>query len=191
MCLTVKALPICHVAIIGDSISTGTGLMSDQSWVEQLRHAHKHLRISNHSGAGNTSLEALHAWKLSPQDYDHLIIFIGANDALRGMSSQHLRNNLTKIILGAKKKGITITLISPDVPRNYPKSYRDSYTRVYQHLAKEYKLQLIHLNFLDAQQNNWLGEDGLHPNSAGHRQLYKIIEKQALPCSAHSANKSL
>ena len=167
---------ICRIAVLGDSVSTGTGVHAHESWPELWSQKAQKSRIDNLSGAGNTSLEALQAWQASHKNYTDVIIFIGANDALRGMPPRFLEENISQIINMARETKIRWTIVMPDIPRNYPKQFRDSYKSTYQNLATKYQASLLTLDYSDAKNKSMIGPDGLHPNKLGHMQLFETIQ---------------
>ena len=126
-----KATPSLEkiVLIVGDSLSAeygltrGTGwvqLMSDQAVKETVK-----VRMVNASISGDTSSGGLSRLpQLLKLHKPHvLIVELGGNDALRGLSMQMTQQNLTAMANQGKKTGAKVMVIGMQMPPNYGANY--------------------------------------------------------------------
>lgn len=172
-----------RILVLGDSLTAGYGLPLDQAFPAQLeavlgQRGHS-IKVINAGISGDTSAggAARLAWSLSDQP-DIIIIELGANDALRGLSPQQTEANLTAIIEQVKQKNIVALLTGMKAPRNLGASYYNSFDRLYPALAKQFTVAFYPF-FLEgvAGVPDLNQSDGIHPNPAG----VKVIVKGILP----------
>jgi len=111
-----------------------------------------------------------------------LVIELGGNDALRGLSMTMTQNNLSTMALAGKKSGAKVMLVAMQVPPNYGANYRKQMDAVYLKVAKESGAQL-NQQFLkgvadDADPLKWFQADKIHPNEAAQSLMMKNIWPQ-------------
>jgi acyl-CoA thioesterase I len=172
-----------RILVLGDSLTAGYGLSLDQAFPAQLetvlsQRGHS-IKVFNAGISGDTSAggAARLAWSLSDQP-DIVIIELGANDALRGLSPQQTEANLTAIIKQVKQKNIVALLTGMKAPRNLGASYYNSFDQLYPALAKQFTVAFYPF-FLEgvAGVPDLNQSDGIHPNPDG----VKVIVKGILP----------
>lgn len=169
-----------QIAAFGDSLTAGYGLQIDEGLVPQLQNwldaAGAEIELINAGVSGDTTAGGLARvdWALA-NDVDAMILALGANDYLRGLSPELARENLTGIIERAEAKGVAVMLVGLNVGSNYGAAYKAAFDGIYPALAEEFDLQLTPF-FYDAliaeagsQQamTAYLQADGLHPTPAG------------------------
>ncbi|MGR9037341.1 MAG: arylesterase [Gammaproteobacteria bacterium] len=160
------------IVVLGDSISAAYGIEIEQSWVSllqnRLNETNQDHRIINESISGDTSaggLARLNAL-LSRQKPDILIIELGANDGLRGLSTALMKNNLAEIIRRSRKAGASVLLLGMRIPPNYGKRYINMFYNVYKELSSELEVAYIPFILEDvALILELMQPDGLHPNA--------------------------
>ncbi len=170
------AQPITIVAL-GDSLTAGYGLPRSQAFPAVLQRELLArgwpVRVVNAGVSGDTSAggRARLAWALAERP-QLVLLALGANDALRGLPPEHLRQNLAAMIEDIQQAGARILLIGMYAPRNWDPSYQERFNAVYPELAAHYGLTLYPF-FLDGvyDQPDFLLQDGLHPNSAGVERM--------------------
>lgn len=160
------------IVVLGDSISAGHGIEIQQGWVnllqEKLNTSKKNYRILNESVSGETTAGGLARINQILDDYKPsiLILELGANDGLRGLSPKIMKKNLTKIIKRCQKQETKVLLLSMRIPPNYGKRYTDLFSAVYQQLEKELNVILVPFILNDvALMKELMQKDGLHPNA--------------------------
>ena len=186
MSLPVMAKPV--ILVLGDSISAGYGIDSKEGWVALLQKKLINIKstysISNASISGETSAGGLR--RIDPllvsDDPDIILLQLGANDGLRGLSPVQMKNNLVAIIQRSQKSGAKVILLGMKIPPNYGKRYIDMFYNVYPQLAKELNIPLVPFLLEDVALNKDLMQaDSLHPNVKAQAILAEKIEPYLFP----------
>lgn len=168
------------IAALGDSLTQGYGLPSDEGFVPQLQawlDAREAEAILINAGvSGDTTAGGLSRieWTLTP-DVNALIVALGGNDMLRGIDPAVSRANLEGILDVAAAHGLQVLLVGIDAPANYGPEYEAAFDAMYPDLAGAHGA-LLHPDFLSAIRASGdpaltLGElmqaDDIHPNAKG------------------------
>ena len=113
---------------------------------------------------------------------DYLILALGANDGLRGLSLVELEQNLSNVIDYAEGQDIQVILAGMKIPPNYGSAYTDEFEKVFERLAKSYQLPLIKF-LLDgvAGKPDLNLPDGIHPTAEGYEIVTQNVLKVILP----------
>ena len=111
----------CKILVMGDSLSAAYGLAKEQGWVAlmETRLAEKfpHCKVVNASVSGETTaggktrLGAL----LKQHQPTHMILELGANDGLRGLSLDNMKDNLTNMLVSARRSETQAVLIGMQI----------------------------------------------------------------------------
>ena len=167
------------VLVVGDSLSAAHNIPAASGWVNLLQQRVKQQitpppAIINASISGETTAGALTRLPglLEKHRPSVVVIELGGNDALRGLTPAQLRGNLEKMIVASQKAGAKVLLLGIDVPPNYGPAYRQRLRQTYAALAKQYDVPL--LPFLlegVALKPNLMQADGLHPTAAAQPQV--------------------
>ena len=186
MSMPVMAKPV--IVVLGDSISAGYGIEVEQGWVallqKKLHETKRDYSISNASISGDTSAGGLARIDpiLSAQKPDIVLLQLGANDGLRGLSPVQMKSNLAEIVHRAQKAGATVILLGMKIPPNYGKRYIELFYNVYPQLAKELDITLVPFLLEDvALDKDLMQADGLHPNAKAQPILANKIEPYLFP----------
>lgn len=158
---------------LGDSLMAGYQLQEDESYTAQLQKALQgrgiSVEITNAAVSGDTSSGGRERadWSV-PDGTDGVILELGANDALRGISPDETRKNLEAIIETFKARNIPVMLIGIMAPPNMGEDYANQFNPIYQELADKYQLPLYPF-FLDGVilEDELKLVDGMHPNAKG------------------------
>ena len=117
------------VLVLGDSISAAYGIDKRDGWValleQRLAPECPNLDIINASVSGETTaggLARLPALLASHQPR-LLVIELGGNDGLRGLSPRQMRKNLQQMITLAEKAGAQVALLGMLMPPNLGVAY--------------------------------------------------------------------
>ena len=149
---TVAASP-CRIAVLGDSLTASYGIPIDQGFPAQLERA---LRDQGHDCdvldagvSGDTTAGGLARldWVLADQP-SHVIVELGANDGLRALPTDQMRDNLDRIISRLKKRDLPVLLAGMLPPPNLGKDYGNAFAQVFEDLAAAYGIPLYPF-FLD------------------------------------------
>ncbi|MBT8446323.1 MAG: arylesterase [Gammaproteobacteria bacterium] len=173
------APPQRQIVILGDSLSAGYGIALDETWVAGLtrRLAGQDLpyRVTNASISGETSSGGLSRLPQLLETFapDLVVIELGANDGLRGISLEELRRNLVASIELVQASGAGAVLVGMELPPNYGPAYQAAFRSVFADVAETTGVPLTPfiLNGI-ATNNDLMQDDGLHPRGgAGERIL--------------------
>ena len=173
-----------RIIFLGDSITAGLGVESENAYPSLVDMMLKekgieNFKITNGSISGSTTAGALSRlrWFLKVKP-DILVLALGANDGLRGLSTSEMAQNLDKTIALAKENDIRVILAGMEIPPNYGPDYSKAFREVFVFLADKHHLPFIPFLLKDVAGNPSLNQaDGIHPSRAGHR----IIAGTVLP----------
>lgn len=162
-----------NIVGFGDSLMAGYELPPSDAFPVQLEEALREkghdVAIANAGVSGDTSTGGLARLDWSVPDGTHAVLLeLGANDALRGISPQETRRNLDEMITRLKDRGIAVLLIGILSPPNMGDSYAEEFNRIYPELSARHDVPLYPF-FLDgvALQPELDIGDGMHPNAKG------------------------
>jgi acyl-CoA thioesterase-1 len=168
------------IAFLGDSLTAGLGLMSTQAYPSLigdmfLGEGYSEVEILNGGISGDTTaggsrrLEQL----LSP-DVRIVVVALGGNDALRGLTVQQTRENLEFIIEQSFNNGSEVLLAGMQAPTNLGEDYQLAFRGIYSGLARDYGRRIGFVPFLlegVAGQPHLNQADGIHPTAEGARLI--------------------
>ena len=176
------------VLVLGDSLSAAHNIPIESGWVSLLD-----ARLSkmvpkatavNASISGETSLSGRNRLPALLQKYHPsvLVIELGANDGLQGLSLPALKDNLAAMIDLAQKAKVRVLLRGIELPVNYGPQYRDGLRAVYADLAKAKHTGLVPFLLEDvAMDPAKMQEDGLHPVASAEPQVLGTVWPQLAP----------
>lgn len=158
--------------MVGDSLSAGYGIPQDQGWVallqDKLKHEAFNYHVTNASITGDTTRGGLSRLNkaLNRTEAKLVIIALGGNDGLRGMSMKKMHENLKKMVTQSREHGAKVLLLGVMIPHNYGKTYREKFHQVYLDLAEEEKVALVPFFLKNvAETPTLMQRDGIHPSS--------------------------
>jgi acyl-CoA thioesterase-1 len=183
LCLpTLHAAPQPTILVFGDSISAAYGIRVEEGWVSLLQ---KKLttqgygyRVVNASVSGETTGGGLARLPRALERHRPaiLILELGGNDALRGLSLNEVRTNLDGMIRKSQAAGARVVLAGMRMPPNYGPRYSQEFQAMYSELSREHRLPLIPFVMegvaLDA---SLMQADGIHPNAKAQPLLLSKI----------------
>ncbi|MDO9235902.1 MAG: arylesterase [Aquabacterium sp.] len=166
------------ILVLGDSLSAEYGLARGTGWVALLE-----ARLADHTmqakvinasisgettAGGRTRLVAL----LKTHQPTHVIVELGANDALRGLSIKSSSEALQAMISSIQRTGAKVVLVGMMVPPNYGRQYAENFANMFNQLARTNKTALVPF-FLKGiadrpDARDWFQADGIHPLAKGH-----------------------
>lgn len=176
------------IAILGDSLTEGYGVARDSAYPalleKQLKTKNPEIRIVNAGVSGSTSAGGVSRldWVLKSKP-NLLIVALGANDGLRGLSHLEMKNNLVKIVRTAKDKHVKVVLLGMKMPPNYGPGFTKEFEKVFRDVAEAENVPLFPF-MLDgiAGKPDLNLSDGIHPNEKGHQilaeKLFPFVAKQ-------------
>jgi len=188
--IVVLALFFCNPAsangptllVLGDSLSAAYGIEPQQGWVallqKKIARQNYDYQVINASISGETTSGGLSRLPALLQQYQPKIVILalGANDGLRGLSSKQMGANLGSMIEQIKTEAATVLLVGIRLPPNYGPVYTQLFNNTFNQLASTQSV--IHVPFLLAgigEDKNLFQQDGLHPTANAQRQILNNI----------------
>jgi acyl-CoA thioesterase-1 len=175
------------IVAFGDSLTAGLGLSAEQAYPAQLQRrldaAGLRYRVVNAGVSGDTTAGGLRRLAWVVQSKPALVILeLGGNDGLRGLSLAETRSNLEQMIRRLQKAGAHVVLAGMKLPPNYGADYTAQFETLYRDLAKAYRVPLIPF-FLEgvAAQPSLNQADGIHPTAEGYHQVVENVMKTIEP----------
>ena len=176
------------ILIMGDSLSAGFGMKASESWPSllQQRLTSENLphRVMNASISGETTNGGLSrlSQALDAHKPKIVIIELGANDGLRGLPLNLMRNNLSRMIELCQQLKTQVLLVGMRLPPNYGPRYTHDFTQIFTALAEKYNTGVVPFLLADvATKAQLMQSDGLHPNASAQKQLLDTLWPQLLP----------
>ena len=170
------------ILVMGDSLSAEYGLPRGAGWVKllegQLQKQGSPWLVFNASISGETSAGGLSRLPtlLETKKPRIILLELGANDALRGLSIEQTQNNLRKMILLSKQSGAKVLLFGMQIPPNYGQQYTKQFKELYPALANEEGVQLLPFFLAGvASHKDLFQADNIHPNASAQPILFKNV----------------
>jgi acyl-CoA thioesterase-1 len=178
------------VLVLGDSLSAAYGLSTvDKGWVAllQQRLAGAGDTVLNSSIPGDTTAGGLSRLPslLDASKPSWVLVELGANDGLRGLSPAQMKANLREIIAQSRHSGARVLLIGIRVPPNYGRNYAEAFQRVFPALAEEASVPLVPFLLEGVGgRAEFILPDGLHPNELAQPILFENVWRVMSPLIA-------
>lgn len=175
------------VLILGDSISAAYGMEKSQGWVhlfekKLLPHC-TNAQVINASVSGETSaggksrLPAL----LGTHKPDIVVIELGGNDGLRGLSPIAMRRNLEAMVALSRDSGATPVLLGMQIPPNYGPQYTRLFEQQFQLVAEQQKVPFVPFFLEGILEHGGFQQDGIHPVAEAQTLLLRNAESVLSP----------
>jgi acyl-CoA thioesterase-1 len=111
-----------------------------------------------------------------------VVVWLGANDGLRGFPVEETEKNLREIVRRAKGAGAKVLLCGMYVPPSYGPIYQRAFSGIFPRLARELHVALSPFPLADVAGKPELNlPDGIHPNPAGQRVVASAVAKDLAP----------
>jgi acyl-CoA thioesterase-1 len=176
------------VLIVGDSLSAEYGLTRGKGWVnlmsQQAAKESVKVKVVNASISGDTSSGGVSRLPqlLTSHKPQLLVVELGGNDALRGLSMNMTQQNLITMAREGKKSGAKVLIVGMQVPPNYGANYTQQMAQTYQKVSQETGAELNN-QFLkgiadDPDPLRWFQSDRIHPNEGAQSLMMKNIWPQ-------------
>jgi acyl-CoA thioesterase-1 len=170
------------ILVFGDSLSAAYGIPKEKGWVNLLAQRVKDnqlpYEVANASVSGETTAGGLSRLPAALQQFKPSIVVIelGANDGLRGLPTDAMKNNLEKMIQASRRINAKVVLLGMFIPPNYGPKYTNGFKAVYLDLSEKYKTPFVPF-FLDgiSGHSDLVLEDGLHPNVNAQAKILENV----------------
>jgi acyl-CoA thioesterase-1 len=185
------------ILAFGNSLTAGFGVPDDESYPSRLQdilfqNGYPH-KVINAGVSGDTTAGGLRRIKWLMKHAPEIVVLeLGANDGLRGLSIKAMEFNLDKIISVCEEGGAKVLLTGMKVPPNYGEEYTVEFEKVFIRLAEKYNLSLVPF-FLEgvAGVREHTQPDGIHPLGSGYSIVVQTIWKYLKPLIDASSKTKL
>jgi acyl-CoA thioesterase-1 len=167
-----------RIVVLGDSITAGYGLDPSEAYSALLQkkvdEASLNYTVVNAGVSGDTTAGGLRriTWALGKEGAELLLIALGGNDGLRGISPDQTEQNLTGIVEKARAKNpaMKIVIIGMRMPDNMGADYTTAFKGVFPKVAAAEKTELIPYLLEGVGGDEKLNQaDRIHPTAEGQR----------------------
>jgi len=137
------------ILVLGDSLSAECGLKRGEDWVPLLQQRLAQQKVAasvvNASISGDTSSggRARLPSLLAQHKPTHMVLELGANDALRGLPLASTEDNLLQITKAAQAAGAQVLIVGIQVPPNYGSDYTRRFEAIFGKVAGGTKAALV------------------------------------------------
>jgi acyl-CoA thioesterase-1 len=174
--------------VLGDSLSAEYGLPRDAGWVRLLadrlaKEAPQYSVVNASISGETTSGGRTRLPQLLKQHQPSIVVLqLGANDGLRGLSLAAMRENLAAMVEASRAAGAQVLLIGMRIPPNYGREYADRFAAVYAQVAAEQKAALVPF-LLDgfAENLEYFQADRIHPAERAQPRMLENVWPQLSP----------
>ena len=180
-----------RVVVLGDSITAGYGIDPTEAYPALLQQkidaTGLPFTVVNAGVSGDTTAGGLRRinWALNG-GAAILIIALGGNDGLRGISPKQTAENLAGIIQRAKARspGVAVILAGMQMPQNMGQEYTAEFQGVFPKVARDSDVALVPFLLEGIGAVPELNQpDLIHPNVEGQKRVaenvWKVLEKIA------------
>ncbi len=174
------------IIILGDSLSAAHNIAVKQSWPHlfrlNMRSKFPQTSVINASISGETTYGGLQRLPklLRENEPTHLIIELGGNDGLRGMSLPQTTDNLRQMVNLAQQQNITVLMIGVRMPPNFGLAYNQRFQGIFETVVSETGINYL-AKFLEgvaASDPALMQSDRIHPTALAQPILAKKVEQQ-------------
>lgn len=176
------------VLVMGDSLSAAYGLSASQGWVAltaaRIKATQPGWRVVNASISGETTAGGASrvAAELKRHKPSVVVIELGANDGLRGLSLTQTRANLERMIKASQAANADVLLVGMRIPPNYGRDYTQGFEQNFSALAKQYNTAFLPFLLQPIMlERNAFQADNLHPTAAVQPKLRDHVWPALVP----------
>lgn len=176
------------ILFLGNSLAYGYGLDNPQEnsfpglIQKKIDATGLNYKVVNAGVSGATSTDGRERinWLLK-QKVDILVLELGGNDALRGISPQVLKENLQEImdITRRRYKKVKFLIAGMEAPPNLGLQYTADFRKVYQDLEEDNPGAVLIPFILEGigGKPELNQSDGIHPTAEGHQMMANLVWK--------------
>ena len=180
------------VLVLGDSLSAEYGLARGAGWVnlleQRLARDGIEARVVNASISGETTSGGRTRLPALLQQYHPSVVVVelGANDGLRGLSLTAAEANLRAMIAESKKAHAKVLLIGMQIPPNYGRAYTSQFSALFTKLARETNVASVPFLLEGvAGQPQLFQSDRLHPIAKAEPVMLNNVWPELKPLLTH------
>jgi acyl-CoA thioesterase-1 len=175
------------ITILGDSLTAGLGLTVAEAYPARIQEmfaseGYRDVEIANAGVSGDTTAGGLRRIEaLLTPNVRIVVVALGGNDALRGLSVTQTRDNVSAIVSGLLDRGIRVMVAGMESPTNLGEDYQRGFHDAFAEVAATYRGRITYVPFLleGVAANSALNQaDGIHPNAQGARIVAEHLYPQ-------------
>jgi len=177
------------IVFFGDSITAGYGVDPDEAYPaviqRKIKEADRPWRVVNAGLSGETTAGGLRRldWILR-QRVDILVIELGGNDGLRGISPATTRSNLEQMIgrIQQQHPDVKVVLTGMQISTNMGPDFARDFAAIYPEVARATGVVLVPFLLDRVGGVPTLNQaDGIHPTAEGHQIVADTVWRTLLP----------
>ena len=175
------------IIFLGDSLTAGYGLSEEQAFPAlvgaRLEAKGIQVEVVNAGISGDTTAGGVSRldWLLT-QNPDVMVVELGANDGLRGLSLAETNANLDDILRRCQEAGAKVLLIGMKIPPSYGVDYAGEFENLFESLASQHGIVVMPFLLAGVAADPELNQgDGIHPNAEGQRRVAANVVPYLLP----------
>ncbi|WP_240761371.1 arylesterase [Nitrosococcus wardiae] len=176
------------IVVLGDSLSASYGIPLNQGWVtrlqERLTREGYPYQVVNASISGETTRGALARLDILLDNHqpEIVVVELGGNDGLRGLSLAEVRRNFSQIIQKSQQSGAKVLLIRMRLPPNYGPLYTERFQKLFADLKNEYGVATAPFILRGiATRSELMQSDGIHPRPEAQALMLDNIWPALVP----------
>src|SRR5690606_5090753 len=174
--------------VVGDSLSAEYGLARGSGWVplleRRLSEQYPNYRVVNASISGDTTSGGMARLPALLERHQPAIVVLelGANDALRGLSLDMTEQNLRTMAQRSRQAGAEVLIVGMQIPPNYGRDYAQRFAGLFPAVAQAEQARLVPF-FMDgmAADRAMFQADGIHPNEQAQPKLLENVWAELRP----------
>lgn len=173
-----------RLIVLGDSITAGFGLEREEAYPALLQKkvdaAGLAYEVTNAGVSGDTTAGGLRRidWALGQKGADVLLIALGGNDGLRGISPEQTEKNLAGMVTKARLKNpaMKIVIAGMQMPDNLGPKYVEAFKGVFPKVAEAEKTALLPFLLEGVGGDEKLNQaDRIHPTAEGQKKIADLV----------------
>ena len=177
-----------RLLVLGDSLSAEYGLRRGAGWVSLLESRLRAQRLAwqvvNASISGETTAGGLSRLPalLARHTPRVVVIELGGNDALRGLSLDGTRENLRRMARLSREAGARVLIAGMQIPPNYGRAYADRFSGMFADVARETDAALVPFLLEGvAEREELFQADRIHPTAQAQPIMLDNVWPVLLP----------
>jgi acyl-CoA thioesterase-1 len=173
-----------RVVVLGDSITAGYGLDPEQAYPALLQNkidsASLSYTVTNAGVSGDTTAGGLRRiqWVLGQKGADVLVIALGGNDGLRGVSPTETKRNLVGIVDKARANNphLKVVIAGMQMPANLGADFTRQFAKVFREVAEEKNAAFVPFLLEGVGGREKLNQDDrIHPTAQGQAVVAETV----------------
>ena len=182
--------------VMGDSLSAGYGLDTGSGWVAMLQKRlddrHMDWKVVNASISGETTAGGVSRLPtLLGRDQPKVVVVeLGGNDALRGLSLAATESNLRSIVSACQLSGARVLLVGMRIPPNYGPAYTKGFEAIFPRVAQLQHTPLVPFLLAGVVGHpDWFQSDDIHPTARAQPVMLDTVWPKLEPLLQQAAGK--